>query len=71
MKITKIGVKPTDRIWFGKCRQCGSEAEAQEGELAIMHHRDGPFLWHRCPACGAGGYSGFGGMLFHPRKETP
>lgn len=73
MKVTKVGIVPSSRIWLGSCQRCGSEAEAVEGELTRIRdtQRDGRFSWEKCPVCGAGGSEdaeGFGGMLFYPKK---
>lgn len=70
MRITKIGTKPSERLWKGRCSSCKSEAEASEGELHNIteDQREGRFAWQKCPVCGAGGdkFSGYGGMLFYP-----
>lgn len=71
MKITKRCV-PGIQIWKGACRNCKSEAEAQEKELTHIEHcqREGSWSWEKCPVCGFGKRgSGYGGMLFYPVKE--
>ena len=72
MKITKKGTLPSERVWVGTCRSCKSEAEAQESEMT--HITDDPrertsFSWEKCPVCGLGGITGYGGMLFYPEPE--
>lgn len=69
MDVIKTGTKPEDRKWLGKCRSCKSEAMATEGELKHITHdtrEGGRFSWEKCPVCGAGANSGYGGMLFYP-----
>ena len=68
MEITKRRDKKAEKIWNGECRECGSEATATEGELTHVHNdqRDGSFSWEKCPASGAGGSTGYGGMIFYP-----
>lgn len=72
MKITKKGTLASERIWEGTCRSCKSEAEAQESEMThiTFDQREGSsFSWERCPVCSTGGESGYGGMIFYPRKH--
>jgi len=69
MKITKKGTIPEDRIWNGKCNNCGAEAEAKESEMSniqIDQKESGRFSWAKCPVCGK---DGNGGMLFRPELE--
>lgn len=70
MKITKQGTLPDDRIWRGRCFQCNSEAEATQSEMTNITHdqrEGGSFSREKCPVCKAG-ESGFGGMVFYPKK---
>ena len=71
MKITKRGTTTDEKIWRGTCRQCKSEAEAIEAELTYItfdQREGGSFSWEKCPVCGAGSETGYGGMLFYPVK---
>ena len=71
MEITKKGLPPKERQWAGRCRACGSEAVASQSEMNHIQHdqREGDsFSWERCPVCDAGSDSGYGGMLFYPKK---
>ena len=73
MKITKKGTPANERIWTGTCRSCNSEAEAAESEMTHINYdqrEGGSFSWEKCPVCGVGGVTGYGGMLFYP-KEKP
>lgn len=68
MKITKIGITKSERIWIGRCASCHSEAEALESEMTNITYgglfRDeGPFSYETCPVCGVTKYNG---MMFHP-----
>ena len=68
MQVTKIGTKPDDRKWVGECCVCKSEATANGSEMTHVTHdqrEGGSFSWERCPVCGAGSDSGYGGMLFY------
>lgn len=67
MKVTRVGQIPSNRIWFGTCVNCRSEAEAVESELTniVYDQRCGGFSWEKCPVCGAGVENGYGGMCFH------
>lgn len=73
MKITKRGETASERMWFGRCHACGSEAEAVEKEMKniVCDKRvGGSFSWEACPVCKAGSSGhGYGGMLFHPVKK--
>ena len=72
MKITKRGQPAGERKWKGRCRSCGSEAEAEQKELKHITHdwRDGSFSWEECPVCRSGnGKNGYGGMLFYPSRD--
>ncbi len=72
MKITKKGTLPSERVWVGTCRNCKSEAEATESEMTHINYdqREGSsFSWKKCPVCGAGTGSGYGGMLFYPKEK--
>ena len=68
MHITKIGTAPSKRKWLGECRQCKSEAIAEEHELTNIEsdQRSGKWAWETCPVCSAEGY---GAMCFHPIPE--
>ena len=69
MKITKKGVPAIERVWVGTCRNCKSEAEAQESEMTHITfdmREDCSFSWEKCPVCGVTGY---GGMLFYPKSN--
>jgi len=71
MRITKRGQTDKERLWVGTCRSCRSEAEATENEMTHIKNdqrADSAFSWEKCPVCGAGGESGYGGMLFYPKK---
>lgn len=70
MKIIYKGTPNSERIWEGTCNQCNSKAEATQSELKHITYDEregGSFSWEKCPACGFGG-SGYGGMLFYPKK---
>ncbi len=72
MKIIKKGTNPKDKKWVGSCRECGAEAIATQSEMNHITHdqREGSsFSWEKCPSCGAGDSSGYGGMLFYPKKN--
>lgn len=72
MKITKSGTPETERLWKGTCRECKSEAEAKGSEMTHIVSEMGRnlvFSWERCPVCGAGWDSGYGGMLFYPHQD--
>lgn len=74
MEITYRGTPKKERIWHGRCRECGSTAIAKQSELIHVStdQRDGEFSWMTCPVCNAGSDSdGHGGMLFYPRPEVP
>lgn len=70
MRITKKGTAPSERLWSGKCHNCGSEAEAVGSEMTHVtedQRENRPFSWEICPVCNAGSAgNGYGGMLFHP-----
>lgn len=69
MKIIKTGTVPSERVWRGECRNCGSVVEAREGELKHITHDQREaisFSWEICPVCKAGSESGYGGVLFYP-----
>ncbi len=72
MKITKQGTPASERVWLGTCRSCNSEAEATESEMTHINYdqrEGGSFSWEKCPVCGIGGITGYGGMLFYPKPE--
>jgi hypothetical protein len=78
MKITKKGTPASERVWLGTCRSCESEAEATEFEMTHITYdrssfgakREGSFFsWEKCPVCGAGGDTGYGGMLFYQKSD--
>lgn len=72
MEIISRGKPPSEREWHGTCRACGSVAKAKQSEMTHITHdqrEGGSFSWERCPVCGAGGSSGYGGMLFYPLKR--
>lgn len=72
MEIIKRGKTPGDRTWYGRCRTCNSEAKAIESEMhntTYDQREGGSFSWETCPVCGAGGKTGYGGMLFYPKKD--
>ena len=82
MEITKYGKPPSERIWYGKCSNCGTEAIAKEKELNNIVRETWKceaFSWEYCPVCKKGknhlpnkfpyhGMSGYGGLLFK-RKD--
>lgn len=71
MEIIKRGKTKDEKIWMGSCRQCKSEAKAVEAEMTHITHdqrEGGSFSWEKCPVCGAGSNSGYGGMLFYPER---
>ena len=51
--ITKRGKPPGDRIWAGRCSNCGTEIEAVQRVLKVIHadQRDGPHARLDCPVC--------------------
>lgn len=80
MKITKKGTPASERVWVGTCRSCNSEAEAQESEMTHINYdmmkagasgkrEGGSYSWEKCPVCGVGGVTGYGGMLFYPKSK--
>jgi hypothetical protein len=72
MKIIKRGTPPEQRIWYGKCRSCNSEIEAEQKELVNIQNdwREGTdFCWMKCPVCNAGNDTGYGGVLFYPFRN--
>ena len=75
MKITKQGRDPKTVTWFGKCNSCGTEAEATQAELQLVYDqrdRGMGHAWRACPVCKAGDNgSGYNGLLFHKKRETP
>ena len=74
MEITYRGIPKKERIWHGRCRECGSTAIAKQTELVHISagQLDGEFSWMTCPVCNAGSDSdGYGGMLFYPKLEVP
>ena len=71
MKVTKMGTKPNDKVWIGRCNSCKSEAEATTSELKHItsdFREGGQFSWEKCPVCEAGSATGYGGMIFYPKK---
>ena len=70
MIITKLGIVPGRRKWQGFCRQCFSEAEAEESELTNIEldRKEGTrFSWEVCPVCkGVDESFKVRGMLFTP-----
>lgn len=64
MRVIKRGTIPENIPWFGECRKCTSEIEAEQGELKVeMCPRERyKFAHHACPVCGHP-------MLFHPKQE--
>jgi hypothetical protein len=69
MVVIKRGIPKASQLWRGQCRSCGSEAEAQECEMTHItedQREGGRFSWEKCPVCGLGGTTGYGGMLFYP-----
>ena len=70
MKITKRGTIQHQRVWKGKCINCISEAEATEDEMTHIKNNNGRrFSREKCPVCGTGRESDYGGMLFSPAKD--
>ncbi len=72
MKITKKGTPASERVWLGTCRSCKSEAEATESEMTHVAYdiREGSsYSWEKCPVCGIGSSSGYGGMLFYQKSD--
>lgn len=74
MKVISRGTPPSERIWSGTCRNCGSIIEALESELTNIEHDQreaSSFSWEVCPVCnaGAGAKGNYGGVLFYPRKS--
>lgn len=75
MEITRRGVPAAETKWLGMCRSCGSEATARQSEMTHItadrkdHTRR--FSWEKCPVCGSGSESGYGGMLFYPESDSP
>lgn len=67
MEIIKKGTPPSERIWEGECRKCGTVARCKQSELNVVHddQRDGPYSWLKCPVCNEGNDE-WGGMCFHP-----
>lgn len=73
MEITYRGIPKKERIWRGRCMECGSTATARQSELTHISTDllEGEFSWMTCPVCNAGSDSdGHGGMLFYPRTEV-
>jgi len=74
MKITKRGTPPDELSWAGRCRNCNSEAEANQSEMTHITHdqrEGGSFSWETCPVCQAGDKAtGYGGMLFYPKDHS-
>jgi len=69
MKIIKRGTLPSERLWRGTCRSCGSIVEGTEDEMHDIQHdsREGySFSWNECPVCKKGPY---GGLLMYLQKE--
>lgn len=65
MKMTKPGIKKSEKIWTGSCRQCKAEFIATEDELTITYcQRDGNFAHHDCDYCSA---KAGNAVIFYPK----
>jgi hypothetical protein len=66
-----MGIIPIEKVWIGKCNVCKSEVEATTDELknitTKLFREGGHFSWEKCPICGSGTATGYGGMLFYPK----
>jgi len=57
MKVVSRGVPPSERIWHGDCRECGSTMEAVESELGKVErgfdrNEFYELAREKCPVCG-------------------
>jgi rubrerythrin len=53
MEIIKKGKRPLQRVWYGTCRICGTEAKAEEYEMTNIQ---GSTVYlqksiEKCPLC--------------------
>lgn len=65
MEIIKKGKRPLQRVWYGTCHICGTEARAEEYEMTNIQE-SGPYDFRsclksieKCPLCK-------NNMLFYP-----
>jgi hypothetical protein len=68
MKITKRGIIPEEKIWYGKCLICNSEAEATRKELLTLS-RNQHCVTDTCIAVDCTVCSKHEGMIFYPFKK--
>jgi hypothetical protein len=69
--IVEKGTKHDNQKWVGSCRKCGSKAEGVRSDITNYNYdprQNYEFSWEKCPECGTGGSSGYGGLLMHPVK---
>lgn len=62
MKITKRGTPPEDVVCLGRCRNCGTEAEAWESDPDLQRVVHGLYA-AQCPVCKSNS------MLFRPQPK--
>jgi hypothetical protein len=68
--IVEKRIAPKDKEWRGSCRNCKSVAECLRSDLKHItfdQREGGEFSWEKCPECGAGDNSGYGGLLMYPK----
>ena len=72
MKIIKYGTPPDIKIWSGKCSVCGTEVEALQKELVIIHQEReiDPFSRIKCPVCGWGSGTDQTGIILLPTDRA-
>lgn len=55
MRVTKIGIKPSERLWKGTCYACKSEFEAYQHEIQSKIEHDArentSFVREKCTIC--------------------
>ena len=69
--IVEKGKKTDDQKWAGSCSKCGSKAECLRSDIknhTYDQRENSEFSWEKCPECGAGNSTGYGGLLMYPVK---
>ena len=70
-KLIEEGITKQNKLWRGQCRSCNAIAECAGSDIThetFDQREGGSFSWEKCPYCGAGAVSGYGGLLMYPKK---
>jgi len=53
IKIVKVGIKPEEKVYQGKCNHCNTVVTASPSDgKTTSDQRDGNFFSFPCPHCG-------------------